>query len=201
MSSLRAKALQIESRPTFPAGNIGQPNQTIDPSALLLGLDGLRDRQHALGEVRKADIGRIDVLVVLVGLLEVAGLFGAETELVDDLLLEIVHRRDGVASRFELHDGHVGLTLLEEAHREVVERPETVLRGLLRELEMLQRLIVVLVGEILDAELVAKVQVVRIALDALREVIEDELVLLPFEIGDTFLVALGAALPFDGKPL
>ena len=59
---------------------------------------------------------------------------------------------------------------------------------------MLQRLIVVLVGEILDAELVAKVQVVRIALDALREVIEDELVLLPLEIGDTFLVALGAAL-------
>ena len=98
--------------------------------------------------------------------------------MVDDFLLEVVHRRDCVASRLKLHDAHVNLILRKEAHREIIERPETVLRTLLRELQVRERVVVVAVGEVLLAELKAEMQVVRIPLDASGEVVEHELVLL-----------------------
>ena len=57
---------------------------------------------------------------------------------------------------------------------------------------MLQRLVVVFVGVVLETELVAQMQVVRIPLDALREIVEHELVLLVLHLDGVLLVACGA---------
>ena len=113
---------------------------------------------------------------MLRGIVQLALLERDFAEQVEDLELFVGHAGDELERLLELRDGHVEQPLLAEAQRQVVQGRHAVLGVLLRDLELLDGLVQVVVLEILEPQLVAQVLVVGIALHAVGDVVEDVLV-------------------------